>query len=217
MRVEAEIVRRLLDWFAKHGRDYPWRRTTEPYRILIAEMMLQRTKSDQVAGLYQQFIQKYPEPQALAHANVEEIEKFLLPLGLRWRARKIRETGKTVMEMFNGRIPEQEEKLLALPGVGEYAARAVLCFAYGKDVPLVDANVCRVLGRLLNMPPRGEARRDRKFIETAHRLHRYVPAGRSREYNWAILDLAATVCTPRRPVCPECPLKDLCSYPNKTM
>lgn len=215
MCVEAGVVRRLLNWFNTHGREYPWRKSRDPYEVLIAEMMLQRTKSDQVARLYRRFLEQYPDPHSLARAAVEDVETLLLPLGLKWRGRKMWELGGEVVKLFNGVVPDEKEKLLTLPGVGEYAANAVLCFAYRRDVPVIDANVCRVIGRLFNLRPKGEARRDRRFIEKAYSLHKCVPSGRSGEYNWALLDFAAGVCRPGKPLCTMCPLNDLCLYPEK--
>lgn len=217
MEVEHEIVVRLLDWFAKKGNIYPWRQTRDPYRVLIAEIMLQRTKANQVAKLYSQFIRKYPTPSALASADLKEIETLLSPLGLRWRARKVWELGRVIAEKFGGNVPSIHEELLTLPGVGDYVAAAVLCFAYGKDIPVIDANVCRTIGRLFNLKAKGEARRDRKFIEKVHDLHKHVPSGKSAQYNWAILDFAATICIPRKPLCPRCPLNDKCKYTSKTL
>lgn len=212
MNVEDKIVRRLLYWYEKHGRSYPWRQTRDPYRVLVTEMMLQRTKSDQVARIYTEFLQKYPNPSALANSELEEVERLLLPLGLRWRARKIWELGRALMERFNGVVPDSYEELLTLPGVGQYAAAAVLCFAYGKNLPVIDANVCRVVSRIFNLKPAGEARRDRRLVQKIQDLHAYVPPEKCPQYNWAILDLAAMVCLPRKPLCPNCPLNDVCLY-----
>jgi A/G-specific adenine glycosylase len=209
---EIDIVNRLLNWYSVNRRNYPWRRTRDPYGVLIAEIMLQRTKSEQVVDVYLKFLERYPNPLILSQATVGEIEKIILPLGLKWRAKKILELGKAITNSFNGTIPNEKEKLLTLPGIGEYVASAVLCFAYGKDLPIIDSNVCRVIARLFNISAKGEARRDRVFIQTVSKLHSFVPSGKSKEYNWAIIDLAATVCTPRKPKCIICPLKPICSY-----
>jgi A/G-specific adenine glycosylase len=209
---EMEIVNRLLSWYSVNKRSYPWRQTRDPYSILIAEIMLQRTKSDQVVNVYLKFLERYPNPHALSRSTVREIEKIILPLGLKWRAKKLWELGRAIIESFNGTIPNEKQRLLSLPGVGEYAASAVLCFAYGKDLPVIDSNVCRVIARLLRATARGEARRDHSFIQMVHKLHSFVPAGKSREYNWAMIDLAATVCTSRKPKCVICPLEPICSY-----
>lgn len=212
MSVEREAVSRLLEWFRVHGRDFPWRRTRDPYAVLVAEKMLQRTRSEQVAPVYTRFLERYPDPATLAGAPPEEVEELLEPLGLRWRAKKIWELARAAVQLFGGRIPADRRALLALPGVGEYAASAVLCFAYGEDVPVIDSNVVRVVTRLYGLRPRGEARRNRTLIEAVNRLHAAVPPGKSREYNWALLDLGATVCLPRNPKCTLCSLRPLCAY-----
>jgi len=199
----------LLEWFKKYGRDYPWRKETDPYRILIAEIMLQRTKADQVIQVYQLFLQRFPSIYALAAATLEELEGIFDMLGLRWRAKKVKDLAKVIVSQHGGRIPSSREELLSLPGVGEYIADAVLCFAYGMDIAVVDANVCRVIGRVFGIEPRGEARRDPRFRQIAQQL---IPSKRAREFNWAIIDLAALTCTPRNPKCYECPLQELCSF-----
>ena len=216
MEIEKFFVKRLLKWFAEHGRKYPWRETKDPYRVLVAEIMLQRTKSEQVADIYPKFMEKYPNPAALASASLKELERDLHPLGLRWRVSKIWNLGKALSEKYNGSVPDKKELLLSLPGVGEYVASAVMCFAYGKDVPIIDANVCRVVKRVFNLKPVGEARRNKKFIGKIYDIHRHVPPGKSAQFNWAILDFAASICMPRKPQCPKCPLNEICQYPQKS-
>jgi len=206
---EKIITILLLEWFKKHGRIYPWRKETDPYRILIAEIMLQRTKAEQVVPIYNQFISKFPNIYTLAQASYEDIEYFFAMLGLKWRAKKVKELTNAVINQFNGQIPCSREALLSLPGVGEYIADAVLCFACGKNVAVVDANVCRVISRVFGVKPRGEARRDPIFKQIAQRL---LPPEHAKEFNWAIIDFAALVCTPRNPKCNECPLRQFCSF-----
>jgi len=214
IRKEKIFVDRIIGWFQDHGRDYPWRRSREPYRILMAEVMLQRTKSDQVAPLYEKFLWKFPDPASLASAPPEEIQNFLEPLGLKWRARKVVDLGTALVKNFGGVVPGTREELITLPGVGEYAADAVLCYSHGKDLVPVDANVCRVLGRVFGLVARGEARRSAVYVQKAKDLP--VSKGTTREFNWGLIDFAATICTPRRPMCPACPVNDICIYPNKT-
>lgn len=206
------VVSELLEWFRKHGRIYPWRRDTDSYRILIAEIMLQRTKADQVLGVYESFIREFPDPSSLAMAETEKIENAFARLGLRWRAGKIKRLAHALVSRYNGRIPDERKELLSLPGVGEYIADAVLCFAYGRDVAVVDANVCRIMERLAGLRPKGEARRDPDFRRAVQEL---VPKGMAREFNWALIDLAAMICTPKKPKCPECPLKEVCMYASQ--
>jgi A/G-specific adenine glycosylase len=206
------IVSRLLEWFRRHGRSYPWRENTEPYRVLIAEIMLQRTRADQVLPVYRSFLEKFPDPTFLAEAKPEEIEEVFAKLGLKWRAEKVKNLARVLVSEYDGRIPDTRKGLLSLPGVGEYAADAVLCFAYGRNATVIDANVCRVIERLFGLKPIGEARRDLRFRRAAQRL---VPKRKARELNWAIIDLAAIICTPKNPKCDKCPLEEVCLYKRK--
>ena len=199
----------LLEWYEKNGRDYPWRRSRDPYKVLIAEIMLQRTKADQVLPVYVSFIRKFPSVQKLSKAPSKEIRSYFDRLGLMWRAELVKRLAGELMTRFGGRMPENRDELLSLPSVGEYMADAVLSFARGKDVAVIDANVCRVIGRIFGLKSRGEARRDRRFRDIAQRL---VPKGKARKLNWAIIDFAALTCTPRNPRCYECPLLEHCSY-----
>jgi A/G-specific adenine glycosylase len=202
------VREKLLRWYERNGRDYPWRRTRDPYRILIAEIMLQRTKADQVVPVYEEFIKRFPDPVSLREADAEVIRFFFSRLGLMWRADLIKKFAAALFERFGGRIPSERNQLLSLPAVGDYMADAVLSFAFGRNVAVVDSNVCRVLRRLFGLRSRGEARRDKLVREMAQRL---IPPERAREFNWAMIDFAAAVCTPRNPKCDICPLKEICS------
>lgn len=203
------IRKELLSWYRKNGRDYPWRRTRDPYRILMAEIMLQRTKADQVVPVYKEFIRCFPNPASLYKADPERIRSYFSRLGLMWRADLVTKFAAELVEKFGGRIPSNRDQLLSLPSIGEYIADAILSFAYGKDVAVVDSNVCRILSRIFGLKPRGEARRDKQFRILAQSL---IPPGRSREFNWAMIDFASIICTPRKPKCGECPLRPICLY-----
>ncbi|MEM3646808.1 MAG: hypothetical protein QW334_01500 [Thermofilum sp.] len=203
------VREKLLQWFEINGRDFPWRRTRDPYRILIAEIMLQRTRAEQVVPVYEEFIRHFPNPESLARAGMEAVRAFFSKLGLLWRADLVVRLAGELVKRFGGSPPPEREKLLSLPAVGDYMADAVLSFAYGMDVAVVDSNVCRVLRRIFGLKPKGEARRDRRFRELAMKL---VPHGKSREFNWAMIDFASEVCTPRKPKCRECLLKSICVY-----
>ena len=209
-----KLGEKILEWWYKNRRDYPWRHERDPYRILIAEIMLQRTKADQVMPVYLEFLRKYPTIKELAKAKLEDIEYFFGKLGLRWRAKRVLEMAKYVAGKLDGRLPDKREELLKIPMIGEYMADAILSFAYGKDVAVVDANVVRVIERLLCIKPRGEARRDPRFRSIANMM---LPKGKAREYNWAIIDFAALICTPRNPKCSTCPLKNDCCFYRKTV
>lgn len=206
---EGKVAKRLLSWWKRSGREYPWREESNPFRVLVAEMLLQRTKADQVLAVYPLFIERFPEPHVLGKARQGDIEIFFRRLGLIWRAKKMWMLGRTLLKKFNGRVPDTHEELLSLPGVGEYVADAVLASAFGENVVAVDANVCRIIGRLFDVKARGEARRDPKFREIAQRM---MPGDRAKEFNWAMIDFAALVCTPRNPKCATCPVKNMCLH-----
>jgi A/G-specific adenine glycosylase len=200
----------LLNWyFEEDNRSFPWRKTEDPYHILIAEIMLQRTRAEQVAPVFLSFIKRFPSPCELSKADISEIEMFFSKLGLIWRVEKVKRLGEVLVQNYDGKIPRNRNQLMSLPGVGEYVADAVLCFAFNKDIAIIDSNVCRVLGRVFNLKTKSEARRDRLYRETANRL---IPEGKCKEFNWALIDHASSICTPKNPKCTKCPLRTICDF-----
>lgn len=168
--------------------------------------MLQRTRAEQVLKVYPAFISRYPSPQALASADLKEIERFFHRLGLVWRAREIRRLGKELAKL--GKVPLHRDELLSLPGVGDYVADAVLATAFDEDVVAVDSNVCRLVCRLFGLEPSGEPRRDLRIKKVAESI---MPAGKAREFNWALIDYSALVCRPK-PLCVGCLFSKICRY-----
>jgi len=209
MEIKKALPEILLKWYGENGRSYVWRRKKDPYEILMAEIMLQRTKADQVEPVYLNFINIFPSPEILNRASEDEIGEYFSRLGLLWRTRLVKGLAQELVDRFNGKVPQSREALLSLPAVGEYMADAVLCFAYGKDVAVVDANVCRIIERVFGITPKGEARRDRRFRNLAQEM---VPSGKASEFNWAMIDFAALVCTSRNPKHGVCPMNGFCSY-----
>jgi len=201
----------LLEWWNKNKRDFPWRHTKDPYSILTAEMLLRKTTAQQVERIYAKFLNKYPTPASLAEADEDELKKLLKPLGMEHRrAELFKKLGQTIKESYNNGIPKDTQKLLELPGVGRYAANAVLCFACSKDVPLLDANFIRIIKRIFGIKSqKPRARDDNKMWEFAESL---IPQGKCRCFNLAILDFAALICTARKPKCSECPVRSICIY-----
>ncbi|MEM2455614.1 MAG: DNA glycosylase [Candidatus Bathyarchaeia archaeon] len=208
------IQQKLLKWYEKNVRVFPWRMTRDPYKILVAEIMLQRTKAEQVAPVYEEFISVFPDPKSLEKSKKEDIRAFFSRLGLLWRSDLLIKLANDLVKRFDGKVPQNREELLSLPAVGDYIADAILSFAYGVDVAVVDSNVCRILCRIFGLSARGEARRDKHLRLLAQKL---VPKGKSREFNWAIIDLASIVCTPRGPKCEKCPLIDECFYATRKL
>lgn len=199
-------------WFEENCRDFPWRHTRDPYVVLLAEKLLQQTAARRVVvDAFQNLVSAYPSTKALADANIGDLEKIFAPLGFHYRAKELKVLANALLERHQGLVPADLGDLKSLPGIGDYAARAVLSFAYGQDVPIVDTNVARFLYRVFAIPgplPANPARK-KSLIELAAKL---VPEGRSREFNLAVLDLCALVCTPSRPKCPACPVQPLCCY-----
>lgn len=201
----------LLRWFRHHARSYPWRQTQNPYRVLIAEMMLQRTRADQVVSTYEDFLRHFPDTPSLARANLRLLKKLLWPLGLHQRAIIFRQMARDVREQFAGHIPDDRLELKQITGIGDYIAGAVLTFAFLKPEWIVDSNVVRVLSRFTGYCSSGEARRSPPLIRLATI---YGTSRASRNANLALLDHAALICKVRNPKCGLCPLRERCvTYP----
>jgi A/G-specific adenine glycosylase len=204
--------RRLLAWYATHGRDLPWRRTRDPYRVLVSEIMLQQTQVDRVVPKYRQFLARYPTLRRLARAPVDEVRRLWYPLGYNARPIRLHQIACEAIARYRGRLPDSLDDLRELPGVGRYTAAAVLTFAYGRDTAVLDTNVRRVLTRVF-LGPRG-ARRVRGQKALWDLAQAVLPPGRGYDFNQALMDFGATHCTPRRPGCPRCPMRRFCSsYP----
>ncbi len=202
--------RRLITWYSRHQRAFPWRRTRDPYRILVAEVLLQKTQAKQVAPVYKGFLRRFGSPQRLAGAPTRKVRASIWSLGLPARAPQLRVLAKMLLERFQGRVPDSEKELLSLKGVGPYTASAVLCFGFGRREAVVDANVIRLLSRYFGVESKHpRPRMDQGLWRVAGMI---VPRRNFREYNWAIFDFAAEVCRPRNPHCGECPLRTRCRW-----
>lgn len=200
----------LVAWGHAHFRPFPWRLTDDPYRILMAEVMLHRTQAVQVVATYERFTEWYPELALLAQATKEELRRVLSPLGLHWRVDMIYEMASDLMARFDGRVPWDKADLLCLPGVSDYIAGAVRCFAWNQAESLMDTNTVRVVGRVFGLEIKDSSRRNRLFRELIVTL---LDPNEPRAYNYALLDLADQVCMKRRsPECPICPLRMYCAY-----
>jgi A/G-specific adenine glycosylase len=204
------LRRRLLSWFARNGRSFPWREPGRtPYEVVVAEILLQRTTAAGVARAYIGFLKCYPSWIALTHAPPEGLENALRPLGL-WRQKALAfQHLAQCIETSGGGIPRTRKKLERLPGIGPYTASAVLAIVHGRAEPLLDVNMARLLGRFLDPPEGLEAKPKRTLHTLALRL---VRSKRALEVNWAVLDFGALVCRARHPLCPECLLRARCQY-----
>jgi A/G-specific adenine glycosylase len=204
--------RRLLDWYRKNGRDLPWRRTSDPYHILVSEMMLQQTQVDRVLPKYYEWIEKYPSLRALAAAPVEDVSETWRPLGYNIRPRRLHDIARESVERYDGRLPSDEETLLSFKGIGEYTAGAVLSFAFGQRAAILDTNVARVLYRVFVGRGDQKAHAMKKHLWAVSRA--VLPQRHVFDFNQALMDFGATLCTARRPKCLLCPMRAGCtSYP----
>ena len=202
------VAPRLLAWYGAQGRDLPWRHTRDPYRIWLSEIMLQQTTVAAVIPYYQRFLDGFPDVAALAAAPLEKVIELWAGLGYYTRARNLHRAAQAVVSDHGGRFPATIAELAALPGIGRSTAGAIVSIAFDQPAPILDGNVRRVLVRLCAYAgdPRG-AEAERLLWEWAEAL---TSKERPHDYAQAIMDLGATVCTPRQPACPDCPLADLC-------
>jgi len=205
-----DFQRRLIRWYRRRGRDLPWRRTRDPYRILVSEIMLQQTQVERVRSFYARFVRRYPSIEDLANAGAGEVREAWDGLGYYARARHLHATAKRVMIEHDGRLPDDPVTIRALPGIGRYTAGAVLSFAFGRDAAILDTNAARVLARVFGVSVRGSrARLQRRLWGVAEDV---TPAGRADVFNQAIMDLGATVCRARQPECRRCPVRRACRF-----
>jgi A/G-specific adenine glycosylase len=201
-----------LKWGETNRRNFVWRKTCEPYKILIAELLLQRTVAEQVEPIYIKFLKRFPSIEDLSNAKVSEIAHLIKPLGLAYRAARLKRIAIEIARYHNGKIPSTKTGLLELYGIGNYVAHAVLCFAYGMDVSIVDTNVKRIVSRYFGLALTSESHKDETLWQLMQDL---VPRGKAREFNWALLDFAKLVCKPRTPNIETCPLSASCLYARK--
>ena len=201
--------RRLLAWFRRHGRDLPWRRTRDPYRIVVSEFMLQQTQVARVEQYYPRFLKQFPTVGALAVAKPGRVREAWEGLGYYRRAANLHRLARDVMREHQGKIPGETEILRRLPGVGPYTAGAVASFAFERAVPAVDTNVARVLRRAFHPRAGAGATGQATLWNAAARLHSR-PGPRAWALNQAIMELGAVICTARVARCGECPVAREC-------
>src|SRR5437016_3946737 len=209
----ADIRRKLLAWYARAARDLPWRRTRDPYRVLVSEVMLQQTQVSRVEQYYGRFVERFPDLRALARATPRAVREAWDGLGYYARARNLHATARTIAGSgVAGRgvakLPEDPDELMKLPGIGPYTAGAVASFAYEKSVPAVDTNVARVIRRVY-FGERGKGKGEREIWRLAAAL---VPKDGKRawRFNQAMMELGALICVARKPKCGQCPVRREC-------
>ncbi len=210
--LRRKFQQRLLRWYARNRRDLPWRKTSSPYKILVSEVMLQQTQVDRVIPKYKEFLKRYPSVEALANASVSDVEATWRPLGYNIRPVRLRAIAQEAVSRHRGKIPDSLEELQALKGVGRYTAGAVMSFAFRKDSPILDTNVMRLLHRVFLGPGRPERSEGVKCLWDLSAA--LIPKGKGYDFNQALMDFGALVCTARNPACLTCPMRSFCvSYP----
>src|ERR1051325_6243631 len=200
--------RALLEWYRRNGRDLPWRRTADPYHILVSEVMLQQTQVDRVVPKYHEWLDKYPSLEVLASASEDEVSQTWRPLGYNIRPRRLHAIARESVARYDGQLPSDEQTLLSFKGIGAYTAGAIRSFAFRQRAAILDTNVARVLFRVFvaKGDPKSHAMR-RHLWELSETL---VPYKHVFDFNQGLMDLGATVCAPRTPRCGGCPMKNFC-------
>lgn len=196
----------LINWESENFEDFPWRNTENKYHALVAELMLQRTKAEQVLDIYKKYVATYPDLESASHAKKDEIRKILSPLGLNWRIDKIIDLTEKVAELQ--RVPQNYDELIKLPGVGDYIASAFLSFHTEQSRPIIDSNAVRLWGRIYNLQISPDTRRKKDFKELVKRI---TPSKECRVFNYGVLDFTRKICKPK-PFHYKCPIKQICSY-----
>jgi A/G-specific adenine glycosylase len=204
--------RRLLEWYRRNGRDLPWRQTRDPYRILVSEVMLQQTQVDRVLPKYHEWLEKYPTLAALASAPETDVSETWRPLGYNIRPRRLHAIARESVERYGGELPADEATLRSFKGIGAYTAGAVLSFAFGQRAAILDTNVARVLFRVFVGRGDPKAHATRRHLWEISRT--VLPMRQVFDFNQALMDFGATLCTARKPRCPVCPMRSGCAaYP----
>jgi len=201
-----ELRRSLLNWYRREGRDLPWRRSRDPYQIWIAEIMLQQTQVKTVLPYYQRWLEQFPTLETLAAADLQQVLKAWQGLGYYARARNLHACAQTVVGEYNGIFPDTLEEVLKLPGIGRTTAGGILSSAFDLPIAILDGNVKRVLSRLIALPV--PPKRGLKCLWALS--DRLVDPLHARDFNQALMDLGATLCTPKAPECPRCPWQTHC-------
>jgi len=202
------VRRKLLRWYENNKRDLPWRRLVDPYAVWIAETMLQQTQVKTVVPYYKQFLQAFPTVESLARAPLQRVLRHWSGLGYYRRAENLSKASRQIARRHNGKLPADYDRLRALPGIGDYTAGAVLSIAFDRRYPAIDGNARRVLSRLVRI----ESERELRALAAA-----LVPRSKPGVFNQALMELGATVCTPRNQRCADCPLDALCASASRAV
>jgi A/G-specific adenine glycosylase len=204
----ATFRKRLLDWFRQFQRDLPWRRTNDPYRIWLSEIMLQQTRVAAAIPYYERFLERFPDIQTLAAAPQEEVLRLWSGLGYHSRARNLQKAAQQIVAKHGGQFPKDPDQVLGLPGIGTYTAAAILSIAFDEKYAVLDGNVARVLARLGAI--RGDLHVSRRWLQLQATANKYFAPESPGDWNQAMMELGATLCTPKSPQCLLCPVMQFC-------
>jgi A/G-specific adenine glycosylase len=208
----SRFRKKLLAWFRESQRDLPWRRTKDPYRIWLSEIMLQQTRVAAAIPYYERFLERFPDVKALAEAPEEEVLRLWAGLGYYSRARNLQRAARKIVAEHDGRFPQSTDKALALPGIGQYTVAAILSIAHGKKLAVLDGNVARVLARLGAV--RGDLHSGGRWQKLQKSADALLAPRAPGDWNQALMELGATLCTPRSPQCLLCPVGEFCEARN---
>lgn len=197
-----------------YRRNFIWRHKPSPYKIMIAEFMLQRTKAEQVEPIYKKFLQQYPDIKTLSKTKLKSVQRYTNSLGLHKRASNFMNASKFIIKKLNGVFPETRKELIKIPGVGDYVGGAISAVCFNKADYVIDSNIARLINRYYNLQLTGEIRRKKIIIEKAKQLFKVK---KQKDFLFAILDFTALVCKPIKPLCFQCPIKKNCKYKSKTI
>ena len=205
-----QFQKRVIRWYEKNGRhDFSWRKTRDPYLVLVAEILLRKTGAWKAEEAYKDIITKFKTIRELSDADVTDLKQLIKPLGLHNRAELLIAISKEVMNRFDGKIPSNYDDLISIKGIGQYIANSILCFSYDFRVPIVDESVKRVMSRCAGYQSKKMAYADKglwSFVSS------FLPTKKYVEFNYRLLDIGATFCRPTKPRCEDCPLTDLCLF-----
>lgn len=204
----GDVQRRVLSWFDEHARAFPWRAHRDPYETMVAEVMLQQTQTGRVGPAYESFLKRFPTISALAHASAMDVIDAWKGLGYNRRAVNLQRAAQAIEHGSDGAVPNDPKALRALPGIGEYSASAIACFAHDRQIPVVDVNVTRVLSRAALGVDGGKA--DRAAVDEV--AHAWLPPGEAYRWNQALMDIGAMLCRGEKPLCSQCPMRATCAF-----
>ena len=197
----------LLQWWYRNGRFFPWRATRDAYAIMIAEIMLHRTRAEQVERVYGNFLDRFPNLEALCKTNWNDVDRTMDSLGLKWRTTMLKELCEVLVSDYSSQIPLSKDLLKSLPGIGDYISSAIRCFSLNAPEVLIDTNTVRIAARILGLIPKDSLRRDKKIFDFYLRT---VSIEKPREFYFALIDLGAQICKASIMKCDKCPIGTVC-------